>query len=121
MKIPLFFSKLHVYLLSVIGQAPNVRGWIFNNTKRTEKTMLQTIAINNTLAAINDNITQGFAAHDLGDEEEKLAHARAAFLLIGEIREIADCSQGALDLQTFFDAVAAYENATRALMELLLA
>ena len=83
--------------------------------------MLQTIAINNTLAAINDNITQGFAAHDMGDEEEKLAHARAAFLLIGEIREIADCSQGALDLQTFFDAVAAYENATRALLELLLA
>ena len=83
--------------------------------------MLQTIAINNTLAAINDNIAQGFAAHDMGDEEEKLAHARAAFLLIGEIREIADCSQGALDLQTFFDAVAAYENATRALMELLLA
>lgn len=83
--------------------------------------MLQTIAINNTLAAINDNITQGFAAHDLGEEEEKLAHARAAFLLIGEIREIADCSQGALDLQTFFDAVAAYENATRALLELLLA
>ena len=83
--------------------------------------MLQTIAINNTLAAINDNIAQGFAAHDLGDEEEKLAHARAAFLLIGEIREIADCSQGALDLQTFFDAVAAYENATRALLELLLA
>ena len=83
--------------------------------------MLQTIAINNTLAAINDNIAQGFAAHDMGDEEEKLAHARAAFLLIGEIREIADCSQGALDLQTFFDAVAAYENATRALLELLLA
>ena len=83
--------------------------------------MLQTIAINNTLAAINDNIAQGFAAHDAGDDEEKLAHARAAFLLIGEIREFADCSQGALDLQTFFDAVAAYENATRALMELLLA
>lgn len=83
--------------------------------------MLQTIAINNTLAAINNNIAQGFAAHDAGDAEGKLDHARAAFLLIGEIREIADCSQGALDLQTFFDAVAAYENATRALLELLLA
>ena len=83
--------------------------------------MLQTIAINNTLAAINDNITQGFAAHDMGDEEEKLAHARAAFLLIGELREIADSSRDALDLQTFFDTVAAYENATRSLLELLLA
>ena len=83
--------------------------------------MLQTIAINNTLAAINNQISQGFTDHDLGDAEGKLAHARAAFLLIGEIREIADCSQGALDLQTFFDAVAAYENATRALLELLLA
>ena len=120
MKIPLFFSKFDVYLLSVIGQAASA-ATIFNNTKTENKTMLQTIAINNTLAAINDNIAQGFAAHDAGDEEEKLTHARAAFLLIGEIREIADCSQGALDLQTFFDAVAAYENATRALMELLLA
>ena len=83
--------------------------------------MLQNIAINNTLAAINDHITQGFAAHDEGDEEEKLAHARAAFLLIGEIREIADCSLGALDLQTFFDADAANDSATRALLELLLA
>ena len=83
--------------------------------------MLQTIAINNTLAAINNQISQGFAAHDLGDAEGKLDHARAAFLLIGELREIADCSRDALDLQTFFDAVAAYENATRALMELLLA
>lgn len=83
--------------------------------------MLQTIAINNTLAAINDNIAQGFAAHDAGDDEEKLAHARAAFLLIGELREIADSSRDALDLQTFFDTVAAYENATRSLLELLLA
>ena len=83
--------------------------------------MLQTIAINNTLAAINDNITQGFAAHDIGDEEEKLDHARAAFLLIGELREIADSSRDALDLQIFFDTVAAYENATRSLLELLLA
>ena len=83
--------------------------------------MLQTIAINNTLDAINDNITQGFAAQDLGDEEEKIAHARAAFPLIGEIRESAECAQGALDLQTFVDAVAADENATRALLELLLA
>lgn len=33
--------------------------------------MLQTIAINNTLAAINDNIAQGFAAHDLGDGRGK--------------------------------------------------
>ena len=83
--------------------------------------MLQTIAINNTLAAINDNIAQGFAAHDAGDDEEKLAHARAAFLLIGELREIADSSRDALDLQTFFDTVAAYESATRSLLELLLA
>lgn len=83
--------------------------------------MLQTIAINNTLAAINDNIAQGFAAHDLGDEEEKLAHARAAFLLIGEIREIMDAAECAVDLNLFFETVAAYENATRALMELLLA
>ena len=83
--------------------------------------MLQTIAINNTLAAINDNIAQGFTAHDLGDAEGKLDHARAAFLLIGELREIADSSRDALDLQTFFDTVAAYENATRSLLELLLA
>lgn len=83
--------------------------------------MLQTIAINNTLAAINDNIAQGFAAHDMGDEEEKLAHARAAFLLIGELREIMDAAEEAVDLNLFFDAVAAYENATRALMKLLLA
>ena len=83
--------------------------------------MLQTIAINNTLAAINDNIAQGFAAHDAGDAEGKLDHARVAFLLIGELREIADSSRDALDLQTFFEVVAAYENATRALMELLLA
>lgn len=83
--------------------------------------MLQTIAINNTLAAINNNIAQGFAAHDAGDAEGKLDHARAAFLLIGELREIADSSRDALDLQTFFDTVAAYENATRALLELLLA
>lgn len=83
--------------------------------------MLQTIAINNTLAAINDNITQGFAAHDAGDDDGKIAHARTAFLLIGELREIADSSRDALDLQTFFDTVAAYENATRSLLELLLA
>lgn len=83
--------------------------------------MLQTIATNNTLAAINDNIAQGFAAHDAGDEKEKLAHARAAFLLIGEIREIMDAAEEAVDLNLFFDTVAAYENATRALMELLLA
>lgn len=83
--------------------------------------MLQTIAINNTLAAINDNIAQGFAAHDMGDDDGKLAHARAAFLLIGELREIMDAAEEAVDLNLFFDAVAAYENATRALMELLLA
>lgn len=83
--------------------------------------MLQTIAINNTLAAIKDNITQGFAAHDSGDDDGKIAHARAAFMLIGEIREIMDDAEGAVDLNLFFDAVAAYENATRALMELLLA
>lgn len=83
--------------------------------------MLQTIAINNTLAAINDNIAQGFAAHDAGDDDGKIAHARAAFLLIGEIREIMDAAEEAVDLNLFFDSVAAYENATRALMELLLA
>ena len=83
--------------------------------------MLQTIAINNTIAAINDNITQGFAAHDAGDDDGKLAHARAAFLLIGEIREIMDSAEESVDLNLFFDSVAAYENATRALIELLLA
>lgn len=83
--------------------------------------MLQTIAINNTLAAINNHITQGVAAHDAGDDDGKIAHARAAFLLIGEIREIMDASEEAVDLNLFFDSVAAYENATRALMELLLA
>lgn len=83
--------------------------------------MLQTIAINNTLAAINDNITQGFAAHDAGDEEGKLANVRAAFLLIGEIREIMDAAEEAVDLNLFFESVAAYENATRSLLELLLA
>ena len=83
--------------------------------------MLQTIAINNTLAAINDNIAQGFTANDLGDAEGKLAHARAAFLLIGEIREIMDAAEEAVDLNLFFEAVAAYENATRSLLELLLA
>lgn len=83
--------------------------------------MLQTIAINNTLAAINNHISQGFTAHDLGDDDGKIAHARAAFLLIGEIREIMDAAEEAVDLNLFFDSVAAYENATRALMELLLA
>lgn len=83
--------------------------------------MLQTIAINNALAAINNHIAQGFAAHDAGDDDGKIAHARAAFLLIGEIREIMDAAEEAVDLNLFFDTVAAYENATRALMELLLA
>lgn len=83
--------------------------------------MLQTTAINKILVAINDNIAQGFASHDAGDDGGKLAHARAAFLLIGEIREIMDAAEEAVDLNLFFDSVAAYENATRALMELLLA
>lgn len=83
--------------------------------------MLPNIAINQTLVAINDYIAQGFAAHDAGDDDGKIAHARAAFLLIGEIREIMDAAEEAVDLNLFFDAVAAYECATRALMELLLA
>lgn len=83
--------------------------------------MLPNMAINQTLVAINDYIAQGFAAHDAGDDDGKIAHARAAFLLIGEIREIMDAAEEAVDLNLFFDAVAAYESATRALMELLLA
>lgn len=83
--------------------------------------MIATIEINNTLAAINNHISQGESAQEQGDDDGKIAHARAAFLLIGEIRETMDAAEEAVDLNLFFDSVAAYENATRALMELLLA
>ena len=79
------------------------------------------IAINHTLEAINNHVSQSEKAQEQGDAEGKLAHASAAFLLIGEIREIMDAAEEAVDLNLFFEAVAAYENATRALMELLLA
>lgn len=79
------------------------------------------VEINKTLEAINKHISQGERAQDQGDAEGKLAHARAAFLLIGEIREIMDAAEEAVDLNLFFDAVAAYESATRSLLELLLA
>ena len=79
------------------------------------------VEINHVLESINNHISQAEKAQEQGDAEGKLAHARAAFLLIGEIRESMDAAEEAVDLNLFFDAVAAYENATRALMELLLA
>lgn len=79
------------------------------------------IEINHTLEAINNHISQAEKAQEQGDAEGKLAHARAAFLLVGDIRAIIDSAEEAVDLDLFFEAVGAYKNATRALLELLLA
>lgn len=79
------------------------------------------IEINKTLEAINNHISQAEKARNVDDAEGKLDHARAAFLIIGDIRAIVDSSEEAVDLDLFFEAVSAYKNATRALLEMLLA
>lgn len=79
------------------------------------------IEINHVLEAINRHVSQAEKAQEQGDVEGKLAHARAAFLLVGDIRAIVDCAEEAVDLDLFFEGVAAYKNVTRALLELLLA
>lgn len=79
------------------------------------------IEINKTLESINNHISQAEKAQGQGDAECKLAHARAAFLLVGDIRAVVDCAEEAVDLDLFFEGVGAYKNATRALLELLLA
>lgn len=79
------------------------------------------IEINHVIESINNHISQAESAQERGEAEGKLDHARAAFLLIGEIREIVDCAEEAVDLNLFFEAVGAYKNATRSLLELLLA
>ena len=79
------------------------------------------VAVNHTLEAINNHISQAEKAQEQGDAEGKLEHAREAFLLIGDIRAIIDSAEEAVDLDLFFEAVGAYKTATRALLELLLA
>lgn len=79
------------------------------------------VAVNHTLEAINKHISQAEQAQEQGDAEGKLAHARSAFLLIGDIRAIIDSAEEAVDLDLFFEAVGAYKNASKALLELLLA
>ena len=83
--------------------------------------MTPIVEINHTLETINNHISQASRAKERGDAEGKLDHARAAFLLIGDVRAIIDTAEEAVDLELFFEAVGAYKNATRALLELLLA
>lgn len=101
-------------------KVPNVRVG-FLTIRNDGESMNAIIEINKTLEHINNHISQAERAQDLGDAEGKLAHARAAFLLIGDIRAIIDSAEEAVDLDLFFEAVGAYRNATRALLELLLA
>lgn len=79
------------------------------------------VEINHVLESINNHISQAEIAQDQGDAEGKLEYARAAFLLVGDIRAIIDSAEEAVDLDLFFEAVGAYKSATRALLELLLA
>ena len=79
------------------------------------------VEINHVLESINNHISQAEIAQEQGDAEGKLEHAREAFLLIGDLTSFVDGAEEAVDLDLFFEAVGAYRNATRALLELLLA
>ena len=79
------------------------------------------VAVNQTLQSINNHISQAERAQDMGDAEGKIEHAREVFLLIGDLTSFVDGAEEAVDLDLFFEAVGAYKNATRALLELLLA
>lgn len=79
------------------------------------------VAVNQTLQSINNHISQAEKAQDIGDAEGKLEHAREAFLLIGDLNSFVDGAEEAVDLDLFFEAVGAYKNASKALLELLLA
>lgn len=82
--------------------------------------MINLVAINRKLVEINDYVQHGYEAASEKNYKAKLDYARAAFVLICELREIADSSRDALDLEVFFAVVQAYEKATKQLIDLLL-